>query len=130
MSLPYNSRNPNAGFVESVSTKNNINGLNLETFTNNSNTNSTNNSNTMNTDLSAGTCTRANQTVEVDELANKFTVGGDLVLTRICPHNQCPININEKGDGFICPCHASKFDKCGNCLEGPACPNSIRTASN
>ena len=36
MSLPYN-RNPNAGFVESVSTKNNINGL-KETFTN-SNTN-------------------------------------------------------------------------------------------
>lgn len=121
MSIPYNNRNPNAGFVESVSTKNNTDGLRLETFTNN---------NTINTDHSASTCTRANQEIVLDELANEFTVGGDLVLTRICPHNQCPININENGDGFICPCHASKFDKCGNCLEGPACPNPIRKKSN
>lgn len=125
MSLPYNTRNPNAGFVEAVSTQNNINGLNLETFQNqNVNVNSPS-ANTF-SDESAATCNRANQPVVLDELTNEYTVGGDLVLTRICPHNQCPININEQGDGFICPCHASKFDKCGNCLEGPACPYDIR----
>ena len=127
MSLPYNTINPNAGFVEAVSTKNNIDGLKLETFSNNTNTNNTT---MINTDNSANTCNRANQEITVDELANEFTVGGDLVLTRICPHNQCPIDINQNGDGFICPCHASKFDKCGNCLEGPACPNNIRKQSN
>ena len=71
-------------------------------------------------------CNLQQEEIVLDNVTNEFIVGKDTRLTRICPHNGCLININEKKDGFICPCHKSTFDKCGNCLGGPACPNSIK----
>ena len=68
-------------------------------------------------------CNKQNESVVVDTENNKFIVGNDTELTRVCPHNGCLLE--HKKNEFVCPCHRSKFDKCGNCLEGPACPNSI-----
>ena len=47
-------------------------------------------------------------------------------LTRVCPHNGCLFNYNKEAQQFVCPCHASKFNLEGTCLEGPACPKSIK----
>jgi Rieske Fe-S protein len=72
-------------------------------------------------------CNLNGKPVEVDKEKNLFIVNGNTKLTRVCPHNGCLLD--QKGDEFVCPCHRSKFDKCGNCLEGPACPNSIKIDS-
>ena len=50
----------------------------------------------------------------------------DTLLTSICPHNGCRLNYNSNSQQFICPCHNSKFNLEGTCLQGPACPNSIK----
>ena len=109
---PFVISNPNKGhFLDLVNPEQFNGGLVVEPFESSSAS-------------SASNCNRSSESVEVDEIKNEFLVGGDLKLTRICPHNGCPLNV--KKDGFECPCHASTFDKCGNCLKGPACPNSIR----
>ena len=71
-------------------------------------------------------CNLDNQTIKIDNVNNQFIVGDNTKLTRVCPHNGCLLNVQKNNQGFICPCHKSTFDKCGNCLSGPACPNSIK----
>ena len=36
----------------------------------------------------------------------------------VCTHLGC--TVEEKGDGFACPCHGSRFEADGALLEGPA----------
>jgi len=31
------------------------------------------------------------------------------VLTTICPHLGCSVNLDAAGTGFLCPCHAATF---------------------
>ena len=62
---------------------------------------------------------------EVITTSDKFIVDGK-ELTRVCPHNQCLLNYDNQTKQFVCPCHSSKFNLNGNCLEGPACPNNIK----
>ena len=80
-------------------------------------------------------CNKTNYNVKIDNNTNEFIISNNsnndndndndnTRLTRVCPHNGCLLN--QKNDKFVCPCHQSTFDKCGNCLKGPACPNSIR----
>ena len=40
------------------------------------------------------------------------------VYSTVCTHLGC--NISFSKEGFICPCHGSKFDIDGNVLKGPA----------
>ena len=44
--------------------------------------------------------------------------GGLLALSVKCTHLGCIVQ--SKADGFICPCHASSFDKHGEVLSPPA----------
>ena len=67
-------------------------------------------------------CSKHDLAVKVEK--DTFILDDNTKLTRVCPHNGCLLA--HKGNEFVCPCHRSKFDKCGNCLEGPACPNHIR----
>lgn len=67
-------------------------------------------------------CTKHDLSVKVEK--DTFILDDNTKLTRVCPHNGCLLA--HTGNEFVCPCHRSKFDKCGNCLEGPACPNHIR----
>ena len=97
--IPYNTLTPNKGFFD-ITKRENFQGSNTKQK-----------------------CSKHNQPVVVDEKNNKFIVGKNTHLTRVCPHNGCLLS--QEGKEFVCPCHRSKFDKCGNCLEGPACPNSI-----
>jgi cytochrome b6-f complex iron-sulfur subunit len=46
--------------------------------------------------------------------------GGFMALSLRCSHLGCAINWHNKQDRFICPCHASQFDKTGNVLSAPA----------
>lgn len=45
--------------------------------------------------------------------------GGEYtVLSPICTHLQCTVNID--GPQLLCPCHGSAFDRTGRVLRGPA----------
>jgi len=46
--------------------------------------------------------------------------GGFLALSRQCTHLGCTVPWVEEEGTFICPCHASKFDRAGNALSSPA----------
>lgn len=39
-------------------------------------------------------------------------------LSLVCPHLGC--TVEQKEDGFACPCHGSQFDTTGNLRNGPA----------
>lgn len=44
--------------------------------------------------------------------------GGIFAYSLVCTHLGC--KIEESGEEFACPCHASRFDKDGTVLQGPA----------
>jgi len=44
--------------------------------------------------------------------------GGMLAISIKCTHLGCMVQAND--DGFLCPCHASAFDKHGEVLSPPA----------
>ena len=44
--------------------------------------------------------------------------GGILAISIVCTHLGCIVQTNN--NGFICPCHASAFDKYGEVLSPPA----------
>ncbi len=50
----------------------------------------------------------------------RYQDGGFIALSLICTHLGCSIGWNSSEDQFICPCHASSFDKFGNVLNPPA----------
>jgi cytochrome b6-f complex iron-sulfur subunit len=43
---------------------------------------------------------------------------GFTALSLVCTHLGC--TVQEKPEGFTCPCHGSRFDEEGNVLRGPA----------
>lgn len=45
--------------------------------------------------------------------------GGLYALDAVCPHLGCLVEMGEE-DGFVCPCHDSRFDAGGQVLSGPA----------
>jgi cytochrome b6-f complex iron-sulfur subunit len=45
---------------------------------------------------------------------------GFFAVSAVCTHLGCIVNENAKRDGFICPCHGTKFDAAGKILAGPA----------
>ena len=46
------------------------------------------------------------------------TESGFSALSLTCTHLGC--TVEEKTDGFTCPCHGSRFDKDGSVMHGPA----------
>lgn len=40
-----------------------------------------------------------------------------------CPHQGCEVQFVSAGDGFMCPCHQSRFDATGKVTHGPATEN-------
>ena len=46
------------------------------------------------------------------------TENGFSALSLTCTHLGC--TVKQEGDGLICPCHGSRFDKNGEVLHGPA----------
>jgi cytochrome b6-f complex iron-sulfur subunit len=46
--------------------------------------------------------------------------GGLLALSCKCPHLGCTVPWVEKEKKFLCPCHASAFDRTGNVISAPA----------
>ncbi len=46
--------------------------------------------------------------------------GGFLALSTTCTHLGCTVQYKSKENKFLCPCHASAFDKTGNVLAPPA----------
>jgi cytochrome b6-f complex iron-sulfur subunit len=46
--------------------------------------------------------------------------GGFLALSLRCSHLGCSVHWNEQKELFLCPCHASQFDKTGKVLSPPA----------
>jgi cytochrome b6-f complex iron-sulfur subunit/menaquinol-cytochrome c reductase iron-sulfur subunit len=47
---------------------------------------------------------------------------GDAVeaWSAVCPHLGCAVTRAPSGDGFACPCHASRFDPGGAVVSGPS----------
>ena len=43
---------------------------------------------------------------------------GFTALSLVCTHLGC--TVQEKPEGFACPCHGSRYDEKGNVLRGPA----------
>lgn len=50
----------------------------------------------------------------------RYNDGGFLALSLICTHLGCSINWEGSKEEFICPCHASAFNKFGDVLNAPA----------
>jgi Rieske Fe-S protein len=50
--------------------------------------------------------------------------GGYAVLSPICTHLSCTVNI--EGAQLMCPCHGSTFDRSGRVLRGPAQRDLLR----
>jgi len=50
----------------------------------------------------------------------RFEDGGFLAISVRCTHLGCVVNIDKNTGGFVCPCHASRFDKYGEVLSAPA----------
>ncbi|MCU4166387.1 ubiquinol-cytochrome c reductase iron-sulfur subunit [Carboxylicivirga caseinilyticus] len=46
--------------------------------------------------------------------------GGLLAISIHCTHLGCAIQFNQNKDRFVCPCHASSFNKYGEVLSPPA----------
>ncbi len=46
------------------------------------------------------------------------TPDGFVALSAICPHLGC--QVEPSLEGFVCPCHASRFDAAGALVGGPA----------
>lgn len=46
------------------------------------------------------------------------TPQGYQALSTVCPHLGCLVNLEQ--DGFICPCHGSRYDKDGKVVRGPS----------
>lgn len=46
--------------------------------------------------------------------------GEFLALSNKCTHLGCAINLDAASGNFICPCHASHFDKLGRVIQSPA----------
>jgi len=45
-------------------------------------------------------------------------------LSATCTHLGCTVRANPAGDGFVCPCHGSRYDVDGRVVTGPA-PQSL-----
>jgi len=45
---------------------------------------------------------------------------GIVAITNTCSHLECLFTWDREGNGFICPCHGSRFDRHGRVLNGPA----------
>ena len=50
----------------------------------------------------------------------KVTAEGIIAISLVCTHLGCTVEENEGTEGFICPCHGSRYNKDGRLLEGPA----------
>ncbi len=46
--------------------------------------------------------------------------GGFMAISTKCTHLGCTVQFKNKDDKFLCPCHASAFDKHGEVLAPPA----------
>ena len=46
--------------------------------------------------------------------------GGEHVVYTRCPHLKCGLILNEKELTWDCPCHGSRFDIDGKCIQGPS----------
>ena len=55
-----------------------------------------------------------NIAIYMDKLGKEHIVYSD------CPHLKCSLVFNEVEKTWDCPCHASKFDIDGNCINGPS----------
>lgn len=53
--------------------------------------------------------------VRWDKAASKW-----VILSAICTHLKCKLDVAGNGEGFKCPCHGSTFDLTGKVLKKPA----------
>ncbi|WP_439184205.1 ubiquinol-cytochrome c reductase iron-sulfur subunit [Carboxylicivirga taeanensis] len=51
---------------------------------------------------------------------SRLTDGGFLAISTKCTHLGCTVQFKNKDNKFICPCHASAFNKFGEVLAPPA----------
>lgn len=51
---------------------------------------------------------------------SRLNDGGFLAISTKCTHLGCTVQFKNKDDKFLCPCHASAFDKYGEVLSPPA----------
>lgn len=59
------------------------------------------------------------RTIRADIPAAIYNQSGQYTaLSLTCTHLGC--TVEEEGEGFICPCHGSRYNKAGLVLQGPA----------
>lgn len=56
----------------------------------------------------------------INYLIYKDKSGMEHIVRNICPHLKCGIIFNSTEEIWECPCHGSKFDIDGKCIEGPS----------
>ena len=77
-----------------------------------------------------------NNNIKIDSIGGKnvgiYTDenGNDHIVYTTCPHFKCDLQFNEIEKTWDCPCHGSRFDIDGNCIEGPSNYNISFVKSN
>ncbi len=56
----------------------------------------------------------------VERLVMLHDARGAAAFSLLCTHQTCLLTQEISGEGFVCPCHGSQFDKLGRVLAGPA----------
>jgi len=61
---------------------------------------------------------RPGSTARIPSFAVATSDGRSIRLSSRCPHLGC--TVQRDSEGFVCPCHGSRFDLEGRWLSGPA----------
>lgn len=58
--------------------------------------------------------------IDGEDVCIYFDDEGEHIVYRKCPHMGCHLIFNEVECTWDCPCHGSRFDIDGKCINGPS----------
>lgn len=53
-------------------------------------------------------------------MAETATTPDGVLISLVCTHQGCTVELNEEEGKYVCPCHGAQFDLEGRVVKGPA----------